>query len=83
MIAVDLPYYFLYSLCDRIYHRIPTNFEAGATLTIRSATKFNHRLISLSLTQYLDWEPMAGPVTHYDPYLNYTKFRESADMPWV
>jgi hypothetical protein len=67
--------YYLYSLCDHIYYRMPTDFGADAALVIRDPERFTQRLISTFLAAYPDWEPLEGPVKYYDPYLDYTKFR--------
>jgi hypothetical protein len=67
--------YYLYSLCDHIYYRMPTDFGADAALIIRDPVRFTQQIISNFLAAYPDWEPLEGPVTYYDPYLDYTKFR--------
>lgn len=65
--------YFLFSLCDQIYYRLPTDFDADAALIIRDPILFTQRVISAFLAQYPDWQPLHGPVTYYDPYRDYTK----------
>lgn len=72
---VVVPDYFLYSLCDYIYYRMPTDFGADAAIVIRDPLRFTQRIISSFLAQFPEWEPMQGPVTYYDPYLDHTKFR--------
>jgi hypothetical protein len=67
--------YYLYSLCDHIYYRMPTDFGADAALVIHDPVRFNQRVISTFLAAYPDWKPLQGPVTYYDPYLDYTKLR--------
>ena len=67
--------YFLYSLCDHIYYRMPTDFDSDAALIIRDPDLFAQRLISGFLARWPDWEPEYGPVTYYDPYRDYTKVR--------
>lgn len=67
--------YFLYSLCDHIYYRMPTDFGANAALIIRAPDIFAQRLISSFLARWPDWEPEYGPVTYYDPYRDYAKMR--------
>lgn len=69
------PDYFLFSLCDHIYYRMPTDFNANSALIIRDPVRFSQRLISSFLALRPDWEPFYGPVTYYDPYLDYTKFK--------
>lgn len=75
VIPVIFEDYYLYSLCDHIYYRMPSDFAADAALVIRDPIRFNQRVISTFLAAYPDWEPLQGPVTYYDPYLDYTKFR--------
>lgn len=67
--------YYLFSLCDHIYYRMPTDFDADAALIIRDPALFTQRLISSFLAQQPDWAPLHGPVTYYDPYRDYTKIR--------
>jgi hypothetical protein len=69
------PDYYLFSLCDHIYYRMPTDFGADAALIIRDPIRFSQRIISAFLGLYPDCEPLYGPVTYYDPYLDYTKFK--------
>lgn len=74
VLPVMLEDYFLFSLCDHIYYRMPTDFGADAALIIHNPVRFIQQLISTFLAAYPDWEPLQGPVTYYDPYLDYTKF---------
>ncbi|MGB3317835.1 MAG: hypothetical protein WA978_04090 [Sphingopyxis granuli] len=67
--------YYLYSLCDHIYYRMPTDFGADAALVIRDPVRFTQRVISAFLARCPDWMPLEGPVTYYDPYRDYTTFR--------
>ena len=67
--------YYLYSLCDHIYYRMPTDFGADAALVIHDPVRFTQRVISTFLAAHPDWEALEGPVTYYDPYLDYTSFR--------
>jgi len=67
--------YFLFSLCDHIYYRMPTDFGSDAALIIRDPDLFAQRLISGFLARWPDWEPEYGPVTYYDPYHDYTKMK--------
>lgn len=75
VLPLVVPDYFLYSLCDHIYYRMPTDFGADAALVIRDPVRFTQRVISTFLARFPDWEPLQGPVTYYDPYLDYTKFK--------
>lgn len=67
--------YFLFSLCDNIYYRLPTDFDSDAALIIRDFDLFAQRLISSFLARWPDWEPQYGAVTYYDPYCDHTKVR--------
>lgn len=67
--------YYLFSLCDHIYYRMPTDFDADAALIIRDPALFTQRLISHFLARQPEWEPLHGPVTYYDPYRDYTKIK--------
>jgi hypothetical protein len=66
--------YFLFSLCDHIYYRMPTDFNADAALVIRDPALFAQRVVSHFLVRRRpEWGPLYGPVTYYDPYRDYTK----------
>lgn len=67
--------YFLFSLCEHVHYRMPTDFRADAAIVIRDPELFKQRLISTFLAKFPDWTPMAGSVIYYDPYRDYTKFR--------
>jgi hypothetical protein len=75
VLPVECPDYFLFSLCDQIYYRLPTDFDADAALIIHDPIVFMQRVISYFLARHPDWEPLHGPVTYYDPYRDYTKMR--------
>ena len=72
---IEAPDYFLLSLCDSIYYRLTTDFNADSALIIRDPIKFAQRVISSFLGHYSDWEPHYGPVIYYDPYQDFTKMR--------
>lgn len=67
--------YFLFSLCEHIHYRMPTDFEADAAIVIRDPALFKQRFISTFLAKFPGWTPMEGNVVYYDPYRDYTKFR--------
>lgn len=67
--------YYLFSLCEKIHYRMPTDFSADAAIIIRDPALFTQRLISTFLARFPEWEPLEGKVTYYDPYRDYTKFR--------
>ncbi|MGO4665489.1 hypothetical protein [Bosea sp. 2RAB26] len=75
VIPVEAPDYFLVSLCDSIYYRMPTDFDADSALIIRDPSRFAQRVISSFLARYPDWKPHYGPVTYYDPYRDFIKVR--------
>jgi hypothetical protein len=75
VMPVEVPDYYLFSLCDHIYYRLPTDFNADAALIIRDPIRFSQRVISAFLALRPDWDPLYGPVTYYDPYRDYTKLR--------
>jgi hypothetical protein len=67
--------YYLFSLCEHIHYRMPTDFEADAAIVIRDPIRFKQRLISTFLARLPDWVPYEGKVTYYDPYRDYSKFK--------
>lgn len=75
VIPIVAPDYFLFSLCNHIYYRMPTDFSSDAALVIRDPDLFGQRIISSFLARWPDWDPNYGPVTYYDPYRDYTKVR--------
>jgi len=75
VLPVQMPDYYLLSLCNDIYYRMPTDFDADAALVIRDPARFTQAVISNFLARWPDWSPRDGPVTYYDPYLDYSKVR--------
>lgn len=75
ILPIEAPNYFLFSLCDGIHYRMPTDFDADAALIIRDPNLFAQRVISSFLARYPGWKPHYGPVTYYDPYRDFTKVR--------
>lgn len=75
VLPLVVPDYHLYSLCDQIYYRMPTDFDADAAVVIRDPVTFTQRVISAFLALHPGTEALEGPVTYYDPYLDYTKFK--------
>lgn len=75
VLPVQMPDYYLLSLCNDIYYRMPTDFDADAALVIRDPGRFTQAVISNFLARWPDWSPQDGPVTYYDPYLDYSKVR--------
>lgn len=67
--------YYLFSLCEHIHYRMPSDFGADAALVIRDPIIFTKRLVSSFLARFPDWVPMEGKVTYYDPYRDYSKFK--------
>ena len=75
VIPVVVPDYFMYSLCNEVYYRLPTDFEADAALVIHDQNLFAQRLISTFLASNPEWEPYAGDIAYYDPFMDHTKVR--------
>lgn len=75
VLPVVAPDYFLFSLCDGIHYRMPSDFDADAALIIRDPHRFAQRVISSFLGRYPGWKPHYGPVIYYDPYRDFTKMR--------
>jgi hypothetical protein len=73
VIPVVVPNYFMFSLCDRVYYRLPTDFDANAALIIKDQNLFSQRVISAFLAAHPEWRPLVGNVIYYDPYIDYTK----------
>lgn len=67
--------YFLFSLCEHVHYRMPTDFGADAAIVIRDPARFIQRLISTFLARLPDWEALEGKVIYYDPYRDYAKFK--------
>lgn len=67
--------YYLFSMCEQIHYRMPTDFDADAAIVIKNPEHFKQRLIASFLMRFPDWVPMEGKVTYYDPYRDYTKFK--------
>lgn len=72
-LPIVAPDYFLFSVCDQIHYRMPTDFRADAALIIREPNRFMKRVISSFLAHLPDWDPLHGPVTYFDPYRDYKK----------
>lgn len=75
VLPVTMADYYLFSLCDHIYYRLPTDFDADASLIIHDPIRFSQRVISAFLAKLPEWEPMYGAVTYYDPYRDYSKIQ--------
>jgi hypothetical protein len=75
VLPVVCPDYFLFCMCDEVYYRLPTDFDADAAMIIRDPGLFTQRVISHFLAQRPDWEPLHGSVTYYDPYLDHAKIK--------
>ena len=67
--------YYLFSLCNKIHYRMPTDFNADSAIVIKDPELFRQRLISSFMAQHPDWIVFEGPVTCYDPYRDYSKFK--------
>lgn len=49
VLPLVVPDYFLFSLCDHIYYRMPTDFGADAALIIKDPVRFTQRVVSAFL----------------------------------
>ena len=67
--------YYLFSVCERIHHRMASDFDANAAIVIRDPERFRKALTRAVLEQRPAIRPMSGRVTYYDPYRDYTKVR--------
>lgn len=67
--------YYLFSLCEHIHYRMPTDFEADAAIVVRDPVRFKQRIISAFLSRFPDWKPLEGKVIYYDPYRDCSKFK--------
>ena len=72
-IPVVVPDYFMCSLCDHVYYRLTTDFEADAALIIKDPILFSQRVISAFLSMQTQWRPLVGNIIYYDPYRDYSK----------
>ncbi|HWE45760.1 MAG TPA: hypothetical protein VG407_07005 [Caulobacteraceae bacterium] len=68
VMPIEVEDYFLFSLCEHIHYRMPTDFGADAALVIRDPARFIQCLISTFLARFDGWARMAGKVAYYDPY---------------
>lgn len=75
VVSMETEDYYLLSLCNDVYYRMPTDFDADAALIIRDPDRFVQRIISAFLLARPDWEPLFGPVTYFDPYRDYSAWK--------
>lgn len=74
-VAMQMEDYYLLSLCNDVYYRMPTDFDADAALIIRDPDRFVQRIISAFLLARPGWEPLFGPVSYFDPYHDYSAWK--------
>lgn len=67
--------YYLFSVCERIHHRMANDFDADAAIVIRDPERFRKALTKAVLEQRSASKAMSGRVTYYDPYRDYAKVR--------
>ena len=60
VMPITFPDYFLMSLCDAIYYRMPTEFEADAALIIRTPHLLGQRVISTFRARVRVWSSLHG-----------------------
>ena len=69
--------YFLFSTCNEVSRRMPTDFEADSVLVIKNKGEFLSRLKEELLISYPGWEFLERDVYYYDSYNNHP---EDADQ---
>jgi hypothetical protein len=67
--------YYLFSTCNRLSRRMPTDFEVDAVLVIKEKAEFIRRFRQALLEQRPTWEFLEGNVYYYDPYNDIPKDR--------
>lgn len=67
-LGVVMEDYFLFSTCNELSRRMPTDFDANAVLIIKDKREFLCRLESELLMSYPDWEVLERDVYYYDTY---------------
>lgn len=75
LVAMETPDYFLLSLCDDVYYRMPTDFSSDAALVIDDPDRFLQSIISAFLLARPGWQPLYGPIQYVDPYLDRTGWK--------
>lgn len=60
--------YFLFSSCNEMSRRMPTDFESDSVLVIKNKTEFIGRLKEKLLVGYHGWEFLENDVYYYDTY---------------
>lgn len=63
--------YFLFSTCNEVSRRMPTDFEADSVLVIKNKGVFISRLKKELLISYPGWEFLERDVYYYDSYNNH------------
>ena len=63
--------YFLFSTCNDVSRRVPTDFEADSVLVIKNKGEFISRLKEELLISYPGWEFLERDVYYYDSYNNH------------
>lgn len=67
-LCVVMEDYFLFSTCNELSRRMPTDFEADAVLIIKDKREFLGRLENELLISYPGWEVLERDVYYYDTY---------------
>jgi hypothetical protein len=67
-VQVVLNDYYLFSTCKEINRRMPTDFDADATLIIKDKPAFLHRLRKAFALKFPNWDFLEGEVYYFDPY---------------
>jgi len=67
-IQFEIGNYFLFSTCQRVSRRMPTDFNSDAVLIIHDKEEFLERMRSELEISWPDWEFLERDVYYYDPY---------------
>ncbi len=60
--------YYLFSTCNELSRRMPTDFESDAVLIIKDRKEFINRIETELLISFPDWEFLENDVYYYDSY---------------
>jgi hypothetical protein len=75
IVPIVSPDFYVYCLSESIYYRLPTDFHADAVLIIRDPKEFIYRLVRAFRQIKFGYQPVAGPVTYYDPYTDHKSIK--------
>ena len=73
-VSLEVPNYFLYSLCADTDRRMPTDFQSDAALVIKDKRKFLRRFLGALAQKLPGWKTLTGAVSYYDPLLDFQRY---------